>query len=103
MDSSARAPHAPKRHFLRAIFLTLIVGLIVLAAIIFLGVGRWLIVEDPLDKAQAIAVLSGRIPLRAKEAARLYKAGYAPQVWLSRADARGGAVECNPGARASYR
>src|ERR1700687_2749808 len=86
MDSSADAPHAPKRHFLRAIILTLIVGLIVLAAIIFLGVGRWLIVEDPLDKAQAIAVLSGRIPMRAKEAARLYKAGYAPQVWLTRAN-----------------
>src|ERR1700682_2738734 len=86
MDSSADAPHAPKRHFARAIILTLIGGLIVLAAIIFLGLGRWLIVEHPLDKAQAIAVLSGRIPMRAKEAARLYKAGYAPQVWLTRAN-----------------
>jgi uncharacterized SAM-binding protein YcdF (DUF218 family) len=53
--------------------------------IIFFGVGRWLIVEDPLDKAQAIVVLSGRMPVRAKEAARLYNAGYAPEVWLTRA------------------
>jgi len=47
-------------------------------------VGRWLIAEDPLDKADAIVVLSGRIPVRAKEAARLYNAGYAPRVWLTR-------------------
>jgi uncharacterized SAM-binding protein YcdF (DUF218 family) len=59
--------------------------LVVAAAIIFLGVGRWLVTEDPLVKAQAIAVLSGRLPLRAEEAARLYNAGYAPQIWLTRA------------------
>ena len=41
-------------------------------------------VEDPLDKAQAIVVLSGRMPQRAKEAARLYNAAYAPQIWLTR-------------------
>jgi uncharacterized SAM-binding protein YcdF (DUF218 family) len=86
MDSSADAPHAPKRHFAWAILLTVVVGLIVLSAIIVLSVGRWLVVEDPLDKAQAIVVLSGRIPMRAKEAARLYNAGYAPQVWLTRAN-----------------
>jgi uncharacterized SAM-binding protein YcdF (DUF218 family) len=62
-----------------------LVGLVASAVIIFLGVGRWLTVEDPLDKAQAIVVLSGRMPMRAKEAARLYNAGYAPQVWLTRA------------------
>jgi uncharacterized SAM-binding protein YcdF (DUF218 family) len=52
--------------------------------IIFVGVGRWLVVEDRLDKAQAIAVLSGRMPMRAKEAARLYDKAYAPQIWLTR-------------------
>jgi len=45
-----------------------------------------LILEDPLDKAQAIVVLSGGMPMRAKEAARLYNAAYAPQVWLTRAN-----------------
>lgn len=41
-------------------------------------------VEDPLEKAHAIVVLSGRMPIRAMEAARLYREGYAPQVWLTR-------------------
>jgi hypothetical protein len=35
---------------------------------------------------KAIVVLSGRIPMGAKEAARLYHAAYAPQVWLPRAN-----------------
>lgn len=50
---------------------------------LFLHVGRWLIVEDPLDHASAIAVLSGRMPSRALEAARIYKSGFAPEVWLT--------------------
>jgi uncharacterized SAM-binding protein YcdF (DUF218 family) len=86
MNSSADVPCARKRHLAWAILAALAVGLIVFASIIFLGVGRWLVVEDPLDKAQAIVVLSGRIPMRAQEAARLYNAGYAPQVWLTRAN-----------------
>jgi uncharacterized SAM-binding protein YcdF (DUF218 family) len=45
--------------------------------------GRWLVVQDPLQKADAIAVLSGRMPLRAEEAAALYRAGWAPQVWVT--------------------
>jgi uncharacterized SAM-binding protein YcdF (DUF218 family) len=49
----------------------------------FFGVGRWLTVEDPLEKASAIAVLSGSMPLRAIEAAKLYREGYAPEVWLT--------------------
>ena len=79
------APRARKRHIATAALLTVVFGLAASAVIIFLGVGRWLIVEDPLDKAHAIVVLSGRMPMRAKEAARLYNAGYAPQVWLTRA------------------
>ena len=84
MDRSADAPQWWKRHLRAAVLVTVIVGLVACAWIIFLGVGRWLVVEDPLDKAQAIVVLSGRMPVRAKEAARLYNAGYAPQVWLTR-------------------
>jgi uncharacterized SAM-binding protein YcdF (DUF218 family) len=93
MDSSADAPRARNRHFARPILLILLVGIIVFAAIIFLSVGRWLVVEDPLDKAQAIVVLSGRIPMRAKEAARLYNAGYAPQVWLTRTNEPGASLQ----------
>jgi DUF218 domain len=53
------------------------------AAVFLLGIGPWLVVEDPLEKAQAIVVLSGRMPLRAIEAAKLYREGYAPKVWLT--------------------
>jgi len=52
--------------------------------LIFFNIGRWLVVEDPLEKASAIAVLSGRMPSRALEAARIYREGYASEVWLTR-------------------
>jgi uncharacterized SAM-binding protein YcdF (DUF218 family) len=84
MHSSAAAPQICRRHIRSVVLLTLPLVLVVSVVIIFLGVGRWLVVEDPLEKAQAIVVLSGRIPVRAKEAARLYNAGYAPQIWLTR-------------------
>lgn len=58
-------------------------AILVLGLFAFWNVGRWLVVEDPLRKADAIAVLSGRMPSRALEAARVYKQGYAPQVWLT--------------------
>jgi uncharacterized SAM-binding protein YcdF (DUF218 family) len=58
------------------------VGLL-LILVIFFGAGRWLVVEDPLVKARAILVLSGRMPLRAIEAAKLYREGYAPEIWLT--------------------
>lgn len=54
-----------------------------LALAAFFGVGHWLVVEDPLAKARAIAVLSGSMPVRALEAAKLYRQGYAPEVWLT--------------------
>src|SRR5215469_10110205 len=58
-------------------------ALAALGTFVFVNLGRWLDREDALQKAAAIAVLSGRMPDRALEAARLYKQGYAPQVWLS--------------------
>jgi uncharacterized SAM-binding protein YcdF (DUF218 family) len=54
-----------------------------LLLLLFLNVGRWLISEDPLRKATAIAVMSGRMPERALEAARIYQQGFAPRVWLT--------------------
>src|SRR5262245_46334218 len=60
-----------------------------LALALFFGVGRWLVVEDPLRSAQSIVVLSGRMPGRAVEAARLYRQGLAPAVWLTRSDEPG--------------
>jgi len=49
-----------------------------------LGVGHWLVKEDSLQKASAIAVLSGNFPARALEAASLYRNGYAAEIWLTR-------------------
>jgi uncharacterized SAM-binding protein YcdF (DUF218 family) len=56
---------------------------LILAVVLFFGIGRWLVVEDPLVKARAIVVLSGSIPLRAIEAGKLYRDGYAPEIWLT--------------------
>lgn len=75
-------PRAP-RSSVPWIFLVLLLVAIATIVILFLNVGRWLVIEDPLEKAGSIAVLSGRIPIRALEAARLYQAGWAPQVWLT--------------------
>lgn len=59
----------------------------------FFGVGRWLIVQDPLAKARAIAVLTGGMPVRAVEAAKLYRQGYAPEVWLTHSSEPAGSLE----------
>ena len=53
------------------------------AAALFFMVGRWLVVDDAIVHSDVIVVLSGRLPERAMEAARLYKAGYSDQVWVS--------------------
>jgi uncharacterized SAM-binding protein YcdF (DUF218 family) len=74
-------PASLQRRFRPLLF---IAGLILfIVAFTFLNVGRWLVVEDPLEKTSAIAVLSGRMPSRALEASRLYHSGYAPEVWLT--------------------
>lgn len=79
--TSTIMPQAPGRRTPK--WLSLLGLLLFLGALVFWNLGRWLDREDPLQKAAAIAVLSGRMPDRALEAARLYNQGYAPQVWLS--------------------
>lgn len=64
-----------------AAFILILIGCCIIA---FLGAGRWLIREDPLAHADAILVLSGSMPYRAEEAAKIYREGYGPQVWLTR-------------------
>jgi uncharacterized SAM-binding protein YcdF (DUF218 family) len=71
-----------------------VTGFLLFAALfVFFNVGRWLSLEDPLQKADAIAVLSGRMPDRALEAARLYKGGYAPEVWLTHSTEPGATLQ----------
>jgi len=45
--------------------------------------GRALVVEDPLARADAIVVVAGGTPDREEAAARLYREGLAPEVILS--------------------
>lgn len=66
--------------------LSLVVLVVLLGAAFswaLLHIGDWLVVEDPLVPAHAIAVLSGSMPERAIEAARLYQQNLAPEVWVS--------------------
>jgi uncharacterized SAM-binding protein YcdF (DUF218 family) len=74
-------------------WIALLSSLFFVGLFLFLNVGRWLVLEDPLQKASAIAVLSGRMPSRALEAARVYKQGYAPQVWLTHSTEPGATLE----------
>ncbi len=60
----------------------LILVLLVVMAVFF-KIVEWLMVQDPLVHADAIVILSGGLPERALEAANVYKAGYADQVWIS--------------------
>ncbi|HYA62881.1 MAG TPA: YdcF family protein [Candidatus Sulfotelmatobacter sp.] len=74
-------------------WLSVIGAFLFVVLLAFLNVGRWLVSEDPLQKATAIAVLSGRMPDRALEAARIYKQGYAPRVWLTHSTEPGATME----------
>lgn len=88
METAQRKPSRRKLILLAA---AAIAVALLIAAILLLG--RWLVVEDPLEKAQAIAVLSGHMPLRAMEAAKLYREGYAPAIWLTHSSEPGRTLE----------
>jgi uncharacterized SAM-binding protein YcdF (DUF218 family) len=70
-------------------------GALIAAALVVLGVaalvwmatglGAWLVVEDPLAHARAVVVLGGQVPFRPMEAAAIYRQGWAPEVWITRA------------------
>lgn len=68
----------------------LLVAALVLAALAAVAhvpalrlMGRALVVEDPLTRADAIVVVAGGTPDREEAAARLYREGLAPEVVLS--------------------
>jgi uncharacterized SAM-binding protein YcdF (DUF218 family) len=68
---------------------TLVVGALLVCVAVLLpwgasDIGQWLMVADPLEPANAVVVLSGRVPFRAMEAASIYREGLAPEVWLTR-------------------
>jgi uncharacterized SAM-binding protein YcdF (DUF218 family) len=68
----------------------LVLAALVLAAIAIIAlvpalrlIGRALVVEDPLAKADAIVVVAGGAPDREEAAAALYREGLAPEILLS--------------------
>ena len=81
-----------KKSVVRKAVICLIVALAIILCFViaFRGVGRWLVREDPLAPADAIVVLSGSMPYRAEEAAKVYQMGYAPEVWVSRPESAAG-------------
>lgn len=62
----------------------LAVILLLLAAVAAPRLGAWLVVEDPLQKADAIFVLGGTMYERPLEAVDLYHEGWAPRMLVMR-------------------
>jgi uncharacterized SAM-binding protein YcdF (DUF218 family) len=86
LRSDMPAKHVRRRLLVLLIVLTLLAGAGLWA---FRRAGRWLVIEDSLQRARAIVVLSGLCPYRAMEAAEIYRQGWAPEVWLFQDDPRG--------------
>jgi uncharacterized SAM-binding protein YcdF (DUF218 family) len=65
-------------------------GALILAPVLLVSavtlprLGPWLVVEDPLQKADAVIVLGGTMYERPLEAVDLYKEGWAPRIYLFR-------------------
>ena len=74
--------------FTRTTFLGAFVGVVILALTLgaygFAHLGRYLATEDPLEHADAIAVLAGTRMDRALEAVDVYQRGFAPRIVLTR-------------------
>src|SRR6185295_8500344 len=59
------------------------VFLIVLVLVAIARAGTSLRVSDPLQPADAIVVIGGKVPFRAMKSADLYKQRLAPEVWVT--------------------
>jgi uncharacterized SAM-binding protein YcdF (DUF218 family) len=55
----------------------------VLILLAFSRLGSWLVVADPLQKADVIVVFAGELPYRTMAAAAIYKQGWAPEVCVT--------------------
>ena len=73
-----------------------------LGVTVYVAVPHWLTPEDPLEHCAAIVVLNGDAPWRADEAARLFQAGGAPEIWLT-IDPRSGAMGSDAGTASNIR
>jgi len=81
MPEEASTTRTPSR---RALIVLVIVVAALFGGIFALrGAGRWLVRQDTLAKSDTIVVLSGGMPFRAEEAARIFRESYAPEVWVT--------------------
>lgn len=78
----ANEPEVPSWRRKILIFLFLIFLVLLLIQTAFQSLGKWLVVEDPLEPAAAIVILGSQPPYRAMEGASLYKDGWAPEIWV---------------------
>src|SRR5437762_2107529 len=83
-----------------ALVLVLAVALLGIAA--YVAVPWWLTPEDRAERCAAVVVLNGDAPWRADEAARLYQAGAAPEIWLT-IDPRSGPMGSDTGTTSNIR
>jgi len=96
MINSGKA-NRPNEFVARLLRVFAVLGALALLAVsaglaFMLAVGHWLVKEDSLQKANAIAVLSGNFPARALEAASIYRNGYAGEIWLTHPGSQSGTL-----------
>ena len=75
------------RRFLLYTAFTTVLGfslLVLFRVPILTGIGRFLVVVDPLEKADAIAILGGYGSVRGAEAAELYHQKWAPRILVTK-------------------
>jgi uncharacterized SAM-binding protein YcdF (DUF218 family) len=85
LESQTRMPGRKRPSTARRLaVIAITIAVLFVAVAAFRGAGRWLVRPDPLERAEAIVVLSGSMPYRAMEAANVYRMGYAPEVWVTR-------------------
>lgn len=70
-----------RRRLARLVIIVMV--LLILSGYVFVRAGVWLTVTDPLAPARAVVVLGGAMPFRAIEAAEVYHAGWASEVWVT--------------------
>lgn len=96
MKLTARRRYPQRGGTLLWLLVLLLLGLLLLLvyflrAPLLRGVAEWWIVDEPLEKAQALVVLGGDNPMadRVRHAVALYRADWAPRVVLSGTRLRG--------------
>jgi len=73
---------ALRRHLRRGALV--LAPILIVTAVALPRLGSWLVVQDPLEKSDAIVVLGGTMYERQLEAVDLYKEAWAPRIYLFR-------------------